>query len=197
MGTTQSHDDRLAKAGLPSLATLTDTILGVWSQATDSDLESGASWYGEAAELAATLAAKSGVSVEHAASVISHLSPRTTWARNVMGATELLLHGRQGPGIMSAGYGRAVKALESDNPLETFGGPKTRAFAANISGDTEAVTVDVWACRVAGISDKLLGRVGVYDAVAEAYRLAARSVGVTPRTMQATTWVTARGGRVH
>ena len=98
---------------------------------------------------------------------------------------------------MSAGFERARKALESDNPLGTFGGPKTRAFARNISGDREAVTVDVWACRVAGIDETKLSRVGVYEAVAQAYRDAASVKGVDPATMQATTWVTARGGRAH
>ncbi len=48
-------------------------------------------------------------------------------------------------------------------------------------GGTDAVTIDVWAARV-----------GVYDAIADAYRAAAQRAGVTPSVMQATTWTVAR-----
>ena len=44
------------------------------------------------------------------------------------------------------------------DPVDSFGGPKTRRFYLNISGDTEAVTVDVWALRVVGRDDSTIGR---------------------------------------
>lgn len=194
-----SHTAALNRAGLPTLETLTRRILKVWARAAASDIESGARWYDDAGELASSLAPAAG-SRERAAVVIAHLSPRTSWARNIATATALI---NQGPdaaralGAMGDNVERAMAALGSDTPLDTFGkgADKTRSFARNILGDREAVTVDVWAARAAGIDEKALKRIGVYDAVAHAYRLAARRAGVDPATMQATTWIVVRGGR--
>jgi hypothetical protein len=171
------------------------SILATFDRATPSDMEAGATWYADARELALALGERGGWGVEHAAAVISHLSPRTTWTRNVAGATALLLAGKQAPGTIGANYQRAMASLQSETPEDSFSGPKTLRFYRNITGDTEAVTVDVWAARVVGLGEAALQRQGVYDAVEHAYRLAARKRGVTPATMQATTWVVARNGR--
>lgn len=195
MPTITEHNQKLSRAGLPSVETLTRRILAVFDKATKADVEAGAQWYHEAQELAINLARNDGQSVEHAAAVISHLSPRTTWTRNVTGAITLLTYGEQADGIIGSNYARARASLDFEDPLESFNGPKTRRFYLNIIGDSEAVTVDVWAARVAQVDETLLGRVGVYDAVEAAYQRAARRRGVEPSTMQATTWVVVRGGR--
>jgi hypothetical protein len=181
-----------------SFETLVRRILRTFDAATASDLEDGATWYPKARDLATVLGKASGKGPDHAAAAISHLSPRTDWDRNVAGAVALLTTGERMTGILGDNFARAVRSLESTTPLESFGpkAPKTRNFAANIAGDDEAVTVDVWAARVAGVSEQALGRVGVYDVVADAYRAAARRRGVLPTTMQATTWVIARDGRL-
>jgi hypothetical protein len=184
----------LNRAGVSSVDTLTRRILRTFDAATPSDMESGATWYDEAGQLARDLADEAG-SVEHAATVIAHLSPRSTWTRNVAAAIALIRRTDLPPGVMSAPLGRATRSLDSSDPLATLGGKKTHAFALNILGDTESVTVDVWAARVAGITEQQLTLTGVYDLVAHAYRLAARRRGVTPATMQATTWIVARNGR--
>lgn len=195
MPTIAEHNARLRKAGLPTVETLTRRILAVFERATAADIEAGSTWYDDARSLAADLAVEHDI--EHAAAVISHLSPRTTWTRNVSGAIALMVDGVKFPGIIERNYQNALEAYNAptDSILETFGGPKTRRFYLNIIGDTEAVTVDVWAARVAGVDEDLLQRVGVYDAVEAAYQRAARRVGIEPATMQATTWVVARGGR--
>lgn len=195
MPTLSEHNGRLSKAGLPSVEAITRRILSVFDQATKADVESGATWYHEAQELAFNLGRNSGHGLEAAAAVISHLSPRTTWTRNVTGAITLLTYGEKADGIIGANYDRAVASLDFEDPAESFGGPKTLRFYRNICGDTEAVTVDVWAARVAGVDETLLGRVGVYDAIELAYQRAARRRGVEPSTMQATTWIVARNGR--
>lgn len=194
-----SHDATARKVFGISLETIVRRILRTFDAATSSDLEAGARWYDEAGDLATMLAPYAG-SREHAAVVISHLSPRTSWSRNVAAATALL---REGPdaarqlGAIGDHIDRAMTALDYVRPLESFGPAalKTRSFARNILGDREAVTVDVWACRVADLDELKLSRKGAYDAVAHAYRLAARRRGVDPATMQATTWVVARNGR--
>jgi hypothetical protein len=187
-----THNSNLKRAGLPSLETLTRRILRTFDGATASDLESGATWYDDAHALAVDLSARHGIPVDNAAAVIAALSPRTPWSRNVAAAVTLLATG-DAPGNIGRNVETARRAVTDG--FAALGGPKTSAFARNIAGDTEAVTVDVWAARVADIDENLLTRKGVYDAVAHAYRLAARRRGVAPTTMQATTWIVARNGR--
>jgi hypothetical protein len=176
-----------------------DNILSTWDRTTAAQREAGATWYGEAREAAAVLAGQSRRPLDVVAAVIAHLSPRTTWSRNLAGAASLLLTGTA-PGCIGANVARAQAAIDAADPLSTINGPKTRAFAANILGDTDAVTVDVWALRIATgthtVDEKILSRKGGYAAVAAAYREAADLVGVSPATMQAATWIVARNGRV-
>lgn len=172
--------------------TIVRRIVRTFDRATAADVESGARWYDEAGTLAASLMSDD-TTLEQAAAVIAALSPRTTWSRNVAGATLLLLHNEVMPGLIGRNVETATAAWHLG--LEALKGPKTNAFARNIMGDREAVTVDVWAMRVADLDERLLGRKGAYDIVADAYRAAARRRGVDPATMQATTWVVARSGR--
>jgi len=187
-----SHDTAARKVYGVSLETITRRILRTFDRATASDIEAGARWYDEAGDLAETFAVHTG-SVETAAAVIAALSPRTTWARNVAGAALLIEHGEVLPGLIGRNVETARRAMIDG--FEAITGPKTSAFARNIAGDREAVTVDVWAARVADLDEDLLSRKGAYDAVAHAYRTAARRRGVDPATMQATTWIVARNGR--
>lgn len=206
---TNTHDKALAKAG----TTFDDTvsrILETWNRATDSDIESGSRWYLLNGQAIVDMAYGFDVSVDTAAAVVAHLSPRLQWARNIVLAANVLGNGST-KGIMKQSLKNAQRALDSDAPLTTLRGNKVRNFAANLLGDAEAVTVDVWAARVAfGLGkgfkstvgesetvkpETLLARKGVYDAIADAYREAAHRVGVEPSTMQATTWIVARNGR--
>jgi len=193
-----SHDTTSRNVFGVTHETIVSRILRTFDRATAADVESGARWYDEAGTLAENMGAVhfDGDTLK-AAAVLSALSPRTTWSRNVAGAAALLVGGPDAArrvGCIGANVDRAVECIARG--LDGIGnGPKTRAFALNIAGDREAVTVDVWAARVADLDETLLSRKGAYDAVAHAYRLAARRRGVDPATMQATTWIVARNGR--
>jgi hypothetical protein len=187
-----SHDIAARRVFGVTLETITRRILATFDRATASDVESGARWYDDAHDLAVELSAHCD-SIDHAAAVIAALSPRTTWSRNVAGAVELIVRGAVMPGLIGRNVATARRALVDGR--HALSGPKTRRFAANIAGNREAVTVDVWAARAAGLDEDLLSRKGAYDAVEHAYRLAARRRGVDPATMQATTWIVARNGR--
>lgn len=192
-----THDDTLRSVYGVTLRTVVARIVRTYDRATKSDVERGARWYDEAGALAASLSNRE-VSLEQAASVISALSPRTSWARNVAGATALINEGPTAAlrlGCTRANVEKARRAKREG--LDVFGptSPKTARFARNIMGDRESVTVDVWAMRVVDLDENLLTRKGAYDAVEHAYRLAARRRGVDPSTMQATTWILARNGR--
>jgi hypothetical protein len=190
-------DASLRRIGTSTRATV-DRIVTTYLEATAEQAEEGAAWYADAGSVVDDLARVGGITREHAAAVVSHLSPRTSWTRNVTGAWSLVTSGTA-PTCLRANVHRARAALRSSCPLDTFGptAPKTRRFARNILGDRDAVTVDVWAVRTAlgtrSDPEALLRRVGVYDAVEHAYRLAARRLGTDPTTVQATCWIVERG----
>jgi hypothetical protein len=90
---------------------------------------------------------------------------------------------------------QAWRIANGEAPLAVLNGPKVRSFWANIMGDTDAVTCDVWAVFVAlGRKDeRMVSTPARYRMVADAYRRAAAILGVTPRGCQAAVWVDARG----
>ena len=183
-----------------STAAVTNRIVAVWNSADESTRAAGTAWYPMAFGHATTIASNAGISVENAAAVISHLSPKASWARNIAGAYALAETGFA-PHCFGANVARAMVALGSSEPGTTFGpeAHKTRAFYANILGNTERVTIDTWAYRLAmgttEHAERNMKRVGVYAALEYAYQLAAHRVGVEPSVMQATTWIAARNGR--
>lgn len=168
------------------------SILAAWRQADKDQRDVGAQWYPRARQVAEQVATAGGISLVHAVAVIAHLSPRVQWSRNVTGALDLVTTGNA-VGMLGASVNRARGALASDDPLGTINGPKTRSFAANILGDLDQVTVDVWAARIAGVDQGLVKRQAGYDQVVSMYRKAARKIGVEPAVLQATTWIVARG----
>jgi hypothetical protein len=192
-----SHDERLRTVGTNTRGCV-DRIVATYGRASEHDRESGARWYAEGELFIDSLAAQADHTREAVAAVVAHLSPRTTWQRNMLGAQSLILTG-EAPGCLGANVERARRALASDQPLGTLNGPKVRRFAANLLGCRESVTVDVWAARVAfslrDDAELILSRVGIYEAVEHTYRVAARRLGVDPVTTQATTWIVARNGR--
>jgi hypothetical protein len=195
----KGHDAILRARAATTLRATVDRIERTYRLATDDQLAEGREWYADAGSLVDVLTDVSGHSREQIAAMISHLSPRTSWSRNVAGAWSLITQGIGAPGILPANVRRARLALKSDDALGTIHGPKTQRFARNILGDVDAVTVDVWATRTAlGTRDKwqtetYLKRVGIYDAIEHAFRLAARRLGVDPVTVQATCWIVERG----
>lgn len=204
-------NDILVKRADTTLDACVGRILATYGRATPADLVAGAAWYGDASDVVTAVATAGGFSRECAAAVIAHLSPRTTWQRNIAGA-KAFAAGFKGPGVMQANYDRAWKAyveyLAGRDPLDTVKGPKTSAFALNLLGEQYAVTVDVHAARVALCDDYARGELGAYDwialtlnrkgvygAVEFAYQRAADMRGVTPQAMQAITWIVQRNGR--
>lgn len=168
-------------------------ITEAYRLADTETVSAGSSWYREAQELAIELANESGHTVEQCAAVISHLSPRVKWDLNVTAARELVLNGTRAKGIMTAPFERAMKGFVSANPVETFGGPKTLRFFKNIVGDESVVTVDTWILKVVGMTDKELGRKGIYEAIESAYQGIAIELGITASALQAITWCVIRG----
>ena len=171
-----------------------DTMRPYMERATPADMESGASWYADAREIAVTVAERMSVSVETGAAIIAALSPRMPWTRNVTLALDMA------DGKPVRALGQSVRAAERAvslyrdglDPLEALGGPKTNAFARNIAGDMDAVTVDVWMCRAAGL-DSDAPTVVQYREISAATAVLAREYGMSPAAAQACIWTAVRG----
>jgi hypothetical protein len=188
-----------AQQGFDKVGLFTETvvkrIIRVADKADYDTTFEGINWYYEAQRLCETLAADSDYTVDQIAVAMAHLSPRLRWSQNVVSIVALVKTGKLPAYIMRGPAKRARKALLAADPFATFGkrAKKTESFARNIIGDDNAVTVDTWILNVVGITEEQLKLVGVYDAVAHAYRLAAKRRGFTPAQLQAVTWIVVRG----
>jgi hypothetical protein len=108
-------------------------------------------------------------------------------------------------GIMPKGLKAHVAAADRCvvDGFDGLRGLKTNAFARAIAGDGNAVVVDVWMCRAAGLvwgdKSKKAGTLkdapnkGEYYAIAEAVRTVAAEYSMTPAMMQAMIWIVVRG----
>ena len=161
---------------------------GIVLAATMSQVEAASVWYFEAQEVAEDVAENMGASLEVGASIVAAFSPRNRWANNVAQAyafsqnkpvSGLQNNLRMAQGAMVAGF-------------DALKGMKTNAFARAIAGDTDAVVIDVWMMRAAGMDTDSPNK-GQYRAISDAVRKVASDHGITPRTAQALIWIIVRG----
>jgi len=167
-------------------------------RATPAQYESALSWYADAREIAVTIADALEVSVQAGAGILSALSPRCPWSRNVALALDYA-HGRE-VRTLGAHIAKCDEIVAHDragrDPLSVFGetSPKTGPFARNIAGDLESVTVDVWALRAAGVHDRAAPTTVQGREIRAAYTRVARERGLSPAVGQALAWIVERGG---
>ena len=164
------------------------TLLG---KATMADYYAAQRWYDDARWFANSLTAiRPSWSLEVSASVVSAFSPRVTWAHNKAKALQYA-QGQDPKGLRShvIAADRCVRM-----GFDGLRGPKTNAFARAIAGDRDAVVVDVWMCRAAGLG-KDAPTVVEYRAIADAIRTVAGTPAVcmAPATLQALLWIIIRG----
>lgn len=174
---------------------ITRRILRHYREAEPEHVAAGLEWF----DLAYTYCERSawlyGVPIEHAAVALAHLSPRTTWTKNLE-HLETLLSGRPQPHyVLGMTWRNAARSLSADDPLTTFGrrSLKTSNFARAILGDRNAVVVDTWVARAAGVPEDSVRAIGVYHHVADAFRRGARRVDISARDLQAVVWCSVRG----
>lgn len=176
-----------------------DRILATFDATTADERHAGARWYGAAWLYAESLSRefpRADLSAEQVAGIIAALSPRARWSTNLDWARAVVKARaqRRGCPTVSTGANRraAWRIARGADPLDVLMGPKVRAFYRAICGDARAVCVDIWAIRVACAEDfaptpKQSGE------IAAAYAVAAEARGISPRDIQAATWVHARG----
>jgi hypothetical protein len=182
---------------------LTTTIVAnrfrsLLTTATLFDMHAANAWYADAGAFAMSLCEKTGWNMEVSCSVISAFSPRVTWAHNKAKAAQYA------QGITPKGLRSHVEAADRcvEHGFDGLRGPKTNAFARAISGDRNAVVVDVWMCRAAGLVHAKGDKAGKpkdaptareYRIIAEAIRDVAAAYNMDAAVMQALLWIIIRG----
>jgi len=157
--------------------------------ATFAQVEQASVWYFDAQEVAEDVAEILGTSLEVGASVVSAFSPRERWANNVAKAYAFA-NGKPVTGLTN-NLNMAKAALE--HGFDALKGQKTNAFARAIAGDTDAVVIDTWMLKAAGMDSSKGVNKGDYNMLADTVRLIASEHGLTPRTTQALIWIVKRG----
>jgi hypothetical protein len=182
-------------APVPSVA----RILATYDATTADERRAGARWYGAAWLYAESLSRefpRAELSTEHVAGIIAALSPRARWSTNIDWARSVVRARAQRRGCppVSTGANRraAWRIARGEDPGAVLMGPKVAAFWRAICGDARAVCVDIWAIRVACAEDFAPTRKQSGE-IAAAYTVAAEARGISPRDIQAATWVHARG----
>lgn len=169
-------------------------ILDTYHAATPEQIKEGTEWYPVAHDIARHIA---NGDVAKGAGVIAVLSARNSWERNVLIATESFATGTP-TGHTRANLEKARRIMSGESPESVLPMTlKTGQFYACIldPADPDAVVIDRHAHDVAAgrrYGDKEnrgLSSRGRYNVVADAYREAAKTVGVSPSTLQAIVWV--------
>lgn len=179
--------------------TISDRLFSLLASATRLDYQAANAWYTEANDFAASLCVvRPEWNMEVSCSVVSAFSPRVTWGHNKAKAFQYA------QGITPRGLRSHVVAADRcvTDGFDGLRGAKTNAFARAISGDRDAVVVDVWMCRAAGLVHARGAKVGMakdapnkseYRTIASAVRNVAASYNMDAATMQALLWIIIRG----
>ena len=168
--------------------TVIDHYRSLVMQATLGQVEAASVWYLEAQNVAEDIASIMGTNLEIGASIVSAFSPRERWASNVAKAYAFA------NGLPVSGLSNNLRMAEAAkvDGFDALKGLKTNAFARAIAGDTDAVVIDVWMMRAAGMETDSPNK-SQYLALSDAVRKVAADHGITPRTAQALIWIIVRG----
>lgn len=182
--------------GTATLTPLTRRATAEYRTATTEQREQGHAWYSTAHEIARDQAAEHLVPIEVTAGILAALSPRLSWAKNVLYAERMLSSlGTLDRGLLgrSLMHGRAI--YDGAAPLDVLNGPKTRAFYQAIlsAGESKDAVIDVhaWA-MLTGERGGAAPTVKQYRDAASRMSSAAKILGVGVHDVQATGWLTWR-----
>ena len=171
-----------------------NTYRQIVKSAKASQVEQATQWYADAEAVAHEIVdiyktRGMDVSLEQAASIVSAFSPRQRWSTNVRQALRFA-HGDDTMRCLPNNLKMAQRALEIG--FDALNGKKTNSFARNIAGDENAITIDIWMMRSAGLTKDSPNKTD-YTQLSEAIEKIAQETAMTPRTIQALIWVVYRG----
>lgn len=167
----------------------------LYALATPDEIASGRAWYDSARETIVQWANASGRSVANVAALVAVLSPQCDWERNLAAAFALLNGDTVGAGPLPTSVEKARRVLD-ENLTDTRAvmptGNKVAAFAANLAGDNDAVTIDTHMVEASRNSPDAIAsfpKDAAYAQLAFAVKLAADEVAESPAALQAIVWV--------
>jgi len=171
-----------------------NTYRQIVNSAKASQIEQATQWYADAEAVAHEIVdiyktRGMDVSLEQAASIVSAFSPRQRWSTNVRQALRFA-HGDDTMRCLPNNLKMAQRALEIG--FDALNGKKTNSFARNIAGDENAITIDIWMMRSAGLTKDSPNKTD-YSQLSEAIEKIAMETAMTPRTIQALVWIVYRG----
>ena len=171
-----------------------NTYRQIVKSAKASQIEQATQWYADAEAVAHEIVdiyktRGMDVSLEQAASIVSAFSPRQRWSTNVRQALRFA-HGDDTMRCLPNNLKMAQRALEIG--FDALNGKKTNSFARNIAGDENAITIDIWMMRSAGLTKDSPNKTD-YSQLSEAIEKIAQETAMTPRTIQALVWIVYRG----
>jgi hypothetical protein len=157
----------------------------------------GIFWYRNVHIMTVKLAKRYNRPLFQVAGIVAALSPRNKFERNMADAESIL---RDGPAAVVATFGAnkrkalcILAAVEYGDVMDILKGNKVRAFYSNIfhPGNDKEVTIDVWMKRLMGVDGSLSDQ--KYKDMAFAVRTIAQQLRLSPKGLQAVTWIEARG----
>ena len=151
-------------------------------------VEQASVWYRDAEEVAEEVARNLDTTLEVGASIVAAFSPRERWSTNVAKAIAYSLGGR--PKGLTNNLTMADNAMTMG--FDALRGLKTNAFARAIAGDSDAVVIDIWMMRAAGMETDSPNKTQ-YRILSDTVRKIAGEFHITPRTCQALIWIVKRG----
>lgn len=168
-------------------------LANAYLDANPEELLAGKSWYSDARAVIATLANEVGTDDITFAAVVAALSPRIRWDTNLDAATRIFrasVNGEPEPVVAGFGHNRRIAwDIANGGSLDLITGPKTMAFFNNLIDNEQAVTVDIWMYRAAGVyADNNGNREAIRNAIVEI----AKDTDLTPAQIQAIIWITIR-----
>ena len=144
---------------LPELTKSTETsvrkrLRHLFNQSDEQSQKSGRDWYKSANKICLNFAIKYDYAPEVVANVLSSLSPRNKWERNIIDCENVLKAVRLGIGpeqvkvcTFNTNKFKAFAFANGGSSIKTTS-PKTFAFVRNIAElDDTKVTIDVWHLR--------------------------------------------------
>jgi hypothetical protein len=178
-------------------------VLNVYQSCSPAEVLENKGWYMRAHKWCEQRAQMYNLDVRTVAAVISALSPRNKWERNLVDADQVLYAVFNGYSVAWVKSGtfmqnrlKAYDIAAYNDPSLVGNGMKTKAFINCIADPKcDDVVVDVWAMRVLtgdlewkarGLSES------EYDECAQAYRDAGKEVQLIPSEIQAVTWCAVR-----
>jgi len=186
--------------------TYAKSIIAVFEQATEDELNHGLTWYNEAKQECQVMADKYQLPLRIVVGVVAALSPTNKWSRNLIDASNMLKVYTDGGYVESTSpctyktmRDKAWSILQTnphsdDDVLFILKGPKISDFFACIMGHDVCV-IDGHAWCIANNDRRTMQEVPNIGKklrcdIQAAYSEAGKEKGLTAFQMQATTWVT-------